>query len=518
MSQDKISYKVDYREVKDLLNAFNRLDKASNIDLRNVAGDIATYAAKLYKQLDKYDKMDAEVDFPNWWQAKVILAREYISKAQHYLEFEEKQPAIDQLALEGKERVSEAVTHDFEERIDQIVNHYFNGDQELKKAAIEYASIKSARVMGGRSATASLFKDFLNNSSDEVANQAIEVLDMADDDVYFERKEGASAEEEEKFHKKLDTLVHKTFGKRKEEMQEAQPTGFGTGQGRSKTISKGTEKNPELKATLKAQEPKKPGKYVMKNGIPHKMVNGKLTPLTKVVKEYTDRSFSGAGLIDKVSQNAPDMFAKQVFADILPNGVASEDEAVKALQAHDKSGIKQRMGEHAPMFVHLQYHELDHDGVRYRLHQTQYFNSNFKDKDPDFNPKVTRISLTKVNDPDRYTKNTEDLGSILVKTDAYVEDLRNLPGLGDRVSEQSSNKKQIKSAIQKGDKSYDVTYTDGSTAKIHVSHDDWDSINNKYGKLNEEKATCCGKCGRVHVKGTKCKRPFLTGKDHCRNN
>ncbi|QQO91871.1 hypothetical protein immuto35A_191 [Flavobacterium phage vB_FspM_immuto_3-5A] len=47
--------------------------------------------------------------------------------------------------------------------------------------------------------------------------------------------------------------------------------------------------------------------------------------------------------------------------------------------------------------------------------------------------------------------------------------------------------KQIKSAIQKGDKSYDVTYTDGSTAKISVSHDDWDSINNKYGKLNEEK-------------------------------
>lgn len=31
----------------------------------------------------------------------------------------------------------------------------------------------------------------------------------------------ASSEEEEKFHKKLDTLVHKTFGKREEEMNEA---------------------------------------------------------------------------------------------------------------------------------------------------------------------------------------------------------------------------------------------------------------------------------------------------------
>jgi len=32
------------------------------------------------------------------------------------------------------------------------------------------------------------------------------------------------------------------------------------------------------------------------------------------------------------------------------------------------------------------------------------------------------------------------------------------------------------------------------------------------------KATCCGKCGRVHVKGTKCKRPYLKGKDHCKYN
>jgi len=32
--------------------------------------------------------------------------------------------------------------------------------------------------------------------------------------------------------------------------------------------------------------------------------------------------------------------------------------------------------------------------------------------------------------------------------------------------------------------------------------------------VNEE-ATCCGKCGRVHIKGN-CKRPFLKGKSHCR--
>ena len=33
----------------------------------------------------------------------------------------------------------------------------------------------------------------------------------------------------------------------------------------------------------------------------------------------------------------------------------------------------------------------------------------------------------------------------------------------------------------------------------------------------DEGATCCGRCGRVHVKGSGCKRPYLKGKSHCRN-
>ena len=84
--------------------------------LKQYAYDIAHYAAKLYKQLDKYDKMDGEVDFPNWWQSKLILAKDYISKAQHYLEFEEKQPAIDQLALEEgvNERSAGAVKKEYD--------------------------------------------------------------------------------------------------------------------------------------------------------------------------------------------------------------------------------------------------------------------------------------------------------------------------------------------------------------------------------------------------------------------
>ena len=70
--------------------------------LKSTAYESATYAAKLYKKLAKYDQFDGEVDFPNWWQSKLILAKDYLSKAFHYLDSEEKQPMIDKLALEAQ--------------------------------------------------------------------------------------------------------------------------------------------------------------------------------------------------------------------------------------------------------------------------------------------------------------------------------------------------------------------------------------------------------------------------------
>tara|TARA_E500000318_G_scaffold96374_1_gene96716 strand:+ start:757 stop:1962 length:1206 start_codon:yes stop_codon:yes gene_type:complete len=109
--------------------------------LKQYAYDIATYAAKLYKQLDKYDKMDGEVDFPNWWQSKVILAKDYIAKAQHYLEFEEKQPAIDALALE--ESVEEASANKIKKEYDELVakmkqlaQHYKTAEGEKKEKIV----------------------------------------------------------------------------------------------------------------------------------------------------------------------------------------------------------------------------------------------------------------------------------------------------------------------------------------------------------------------------------------------
>jgi hypothetical protein len=63
---------------------------------------IAKMAAMLYKQLDNYDNM-GEVDFPHWWQAKIIKAYDYLQAAYGYLDGEEKTAAIDSMMNENEE-------------------------------------------------------------------------------------------------------------------------------------------------------------------------------------------------------------------------------------------------------------------------------------------------------------------------------------------------------------------------------------------------------------------------------
>jgi hypothetical protein len=55
---------------------------------------IAKMASMLYKQLDAYEKA-GEVDFPHWWQAKIIKAYDYLQSAYGYLDGEEKTNQID---------------------------------------------------------------------------------------------------------------------------------------------------------------------------------------------------------------------------------------------------------------------------------------------------------------------------------------------------------------------------------------------------------------------------------------
>jgi hypothetical protein len=73
---------------------------------------IGKYAMDLYQMVDQFEGM-GEVDFPHWWQSKIIKAKEMMSSAKHYLDFEIKEPAIDAAvdALTGEEPVTEQADH-----------------------------------------------------------------------------------------------------------------------------------------------------------------------------------------------------------------------------------------------------------------------------------------------------------------------------------------------------------------------------------------------------------------------
>lgn len=150
--------------------------------------------------------------------------------------------------------------------------------------------------------------------------------------------------------------------------------------------------------------------------------------IQKVLKEYTDNDFSGAKLKSSIKRaDAEGMAAVKEF---FPKGFKSQPLAAKALRDHDTSPIKARMGQYAPMFVHVQYHEFDDPaGETYSVHQKQYYNSNFDKQDPKFNPGVTVLTLTKKADPNNpspQAKKDIPLGQVIVKTAEYIKDLKQL--------------------------------------------------------------------------------------------
>ena len=56
---------------------------------------IGKYAMELYAALEEMEEQGGEYDFPAWWQSKITTAKDMISGAKHYLEFELNEPKID---------------------------------------------------------------------------------------------------------------------------------------------------------------------------------------------------------------------------------------------------------------------------------------------------------------------------------------------------------------------------------------------------------------------------------------
>jgi len=63
--------------------------------LKSELARTAKMAAMLYKKIDAYDKIEGEVDFPQWWQSKIIKAKSYLQGAFDYLDGAEITANID---------------------------------------------------------------------------------------------------------------------------------------------------------------------------------------------------------------------------------------------------------------------------------------------------------------------------------------------------------------------------------------------------------------------------------------
>ena len=91
------NFQVDMEDTED-----PRLDEDLDLDheddephmIKSELYRIGKYAMELYQMVDQFEG-EGEVDFTAWWQAKITTAKNMVSSAKHYLEFELKEPEID---------------------------------------------------------------------------------------------------------------------------------------------------------------------------------------------------------------------------------------------------------------------------------------------------------------------------------------------------------------------------------------------------------------------------------------
>ena len=108
---------------------------------------IAKYAAELYKMMDKYDQ-GGEVDFPHWWQGKVIKARDYMVAAKHYLDGEEKVDQIDAMLGERIDYDEALTLRGMKAEIeDEIAQLYRDMEQEAEPEGGERADYYGGELM-----------------------------------------------------------------------------------------------------------------------------------------------------------------------------------------------------------------------------------------------------------------------------------------------------------------------------------------------------------------------------------
>jgi hypothetical protein len=106
---------------------------------------IGKYAMELYQMVDQFEYGYGEVDFPAWWQAKITTAKNMVSSAKHYLEFELKEPEIDAMVgVASTEEVIDEEKISAEEKLAALITKALKN--VANKDVSDQSNLKQARA------------------------------------------------------------------------------------------------------------------------------------------------------------------------------------------------------------------------------------------------------------------------------------------------------------------------------------------------------------------------------------
>ena len=158
-----------------------------------------------------------------------IMAGESVQKEPQQLD-EKLHPNQQVLDVHEPEK-DELTAKDFEmlrkkkkmkkEEVELTESHFKVGDEVVcKKSGMEGEVVKVDEPQVGKYYTVKQENGKMVKYAPDELKKEEEDEDEDEDKKEMKEAAGASKDQETKFHKELDTLVHKTFGKRKEEMKE----------------------------------------------------------------------------------------------------------------------------------------------------------------------------------------------------------------------------------------------------------------------------------------------------------
>ena len=413
---------------------------------------IGKYAMGLYKMMDDFDHR-GEVDFPHWWQSKIIKAKDMMTSAKHYLDGELSVDQIDKAINEDESE--EGVINELTPAQQRYVDMAANKPTKSKKTKFR-KDIEGAKRMMDSSR---------NYSNEEIIKK------------YGEAAFNAVNAENEYLE---ESIIHedKSFDKTKLEREikrVLKKEGGAAGLKPLVAVAKklGASKKDLMGVLKKMNSVKKHrhGDYILKENT--------------LLKEYTDQNFSGKELIG--SLRSPDMFGKQLFSDLFPNSVKSENNAMQSLKAFDELQYPPNV------FVAVGYQNFDADvdgaNEKFQIHQSLYYNHNYDDER---SPDVVKLSLYKKLGDGK----EEEIGQILAKSSEVGKDMKNLDKTGDFISEGScgygedgkvgtkpagSHLLKIKEMIKNKIKDMNEDVVKGSNIK--KVGDSWRVVSGKTGKL-----------------------------------